>query len=653
MNHFQDYGGFSQPKPSRHKLSRILDVLPMNPEGIQGWVPSEPRQNRQVAQNGDSQKIPSGDRMRMTLIRNNSPHEGFPRINRAEEYKKSQRGPRNVRPNRFQRKTRKQHHNKFDTNICNSDMTFQECELAILRDAVDRSDKLKGKDMADNEDVRKILRILEDFIIEKKVLLYGGTAINNILPKYAQFYDRTTEIPDYDFYSPDALIHAKELADIYYKKGYIEVEAKSGIHFGTFKVYVNFIPVADITQMHQQLYKTLMKDSIIISKMHYAPPDYLRMSMYLELSRPAGDLTRWEKVLKRLNLLNKYYPLKVKNEGIEDDKIDFHTSIIENSSRNDELYIQTRNCFIDQGVVFFGGYASSLYSQYMPEEQRKKLKKYPDYDVLSTEPKECATILKEYLHRNGFKYIKLIEHSKIGEVIPFHIEVKVEGKTIAFIYKPIACHNYNKIHIKDREINIATIDTILTFYLSFWYAGMDYYDKDRLLYMVKYLFDVEQHNRLSQRGLLKRFSIDCYGKQLTLTDLRSEKAEKYKEFVKNRKSKEYEMWFLKYYPNKKREDNRKETKKSEGFSEPHSGIFPKVKPRSFIDVTERSSVKSTNDVKTPEKEEQSTKTPQEQDELFTKRYIGSPKLSRKKKIKQSNSLLHFITQKNRESEFLF
>ena len=58
MNHFQDYGGFSQPKPSRHKLSRILDVLPMNPEGIQGWVPSEPRQNRQVAQNGDSHKIP-------------------------------------------------------------------------------------------------------------------------------------------------------------------------------------------------------------------------------------------------------------------------------------------------------------------------------------------------------------------------------------------------------------------------------------------------------------------------------------------------------------------------------------------------------------------------------------------------------------------
>ena len=33
------------------------------------------------------------------------------------------------------------------------------------------------------------------------------------------------------------------------------------------------------------------------------------MSAYLELSRPFGDVSRWEKVLKRLTLLNKHYPL--------------------------------------------------------------------------------------------------------------------------------------------------------------------------------------------------------------------------------------------------------------------------------------------------------------------------------------------------------
>ena len=34
---------------------------------------------------------------------------------------------------------------------------------------------------------------------------------------------------------------AIELADIYYKEGFTEVEAKAGMHFGTYKVYVNFI----------------------------------------------------------------------------------------------------------------------------------------------------------------------------------------------------------------------------------------------------------------------------------------------------------------------------------------------------------------------------------------------------------------------------
>ena len=50
---------------------------------------------------------------------------------------------------------------------------------------------------------------------------------------------------------------AKKLADIYYEKGFSEVEAKAGMHPGTFKVYVNYIPVADITQMDLDLFKSI------------------------------------------------------------------------------------------------------------------------------------------------------------------------------------------------------------------------------------------------------------------------------------------------------------------------------------------------------------------------------------------------------------
>jgi hypothetical protein len=174
--------------------------------------------------------------------------------------------------------------------------TYEEKELEILRQAVDQVENRKGVEVMRDPEVKKIISIVEKFIADKKLVCYGGTAINNILPEDAQFYNKDIELPDYDFYSDNALDHAKELADIYYKAGYEDVEAKSGVHHGTYKVFVNFTGIADITQMEPDLFKAISKDAIIKSGIRYAPPDFLRMAMYLELSRPDGDVSRWEKV---------------------------------------------------------------------------------------------------------------------------------------------------------------------------------------------------------------------------------------------------------------------------------------------------------------------------------------------------------------------
>ena len=432
---------------------------------------------------------------------------------------------------------------KFHNEHCDNKMTFEECEMAILRHAVEETEKLKGQTRVNSPEIKKMLVIVEDFIIHKKLVCYGGTAINNILPKYAQFYDHDLEIPDYDFFSADALNDAKELGDIYYAAGYKDVEAKAGVHMGTFKVFVNFIPIADITMMHKELYDSISKESILIAGIHYAPPDYLRMAMYLELSRPAGEVSRWEKVLKRLTLLNEHYPL---NLGKRCDKIDFHTT---DYTLDERLHFLIRDSLIDQGAIFFGAYAMTLYQNTLHETGEKK-ESVPDFDVIIENPEKCALILKEHLEREKYKNIRTIKHEAIGEIIPEHIELCVGKESVAFIYKPIACHNYNKIVRGNQEINIASIDTIMTFYLSFMYADMPYYNKDRLGCMAKFLFDIQQKNRLEQRGILKRFSIDCYGKQPTLEDMRSEKAEKYKELKNDHDNKEYEMWFLKYVPDK-------------------------------------------------------------------------------------------------------
>jgi hypothetical protein len=427
--------------------------------------------------------------------------------------------------------------------ICDKELTFEECELAILRQAVDKAEKIQGEKRISSPAIQRIIQIVENFARKNNVICYGGTAINNILPEEDQFYNKDIEIPDYDFYSPNALNDAIKLSDIYVNEGFSEVEAKSGQHHGTYKVYVDFIPVADISYIPKELFDSIKKEAIEIDNILYSPPNLLRMGMYLELSRPQGDVSRWEKVLKRLSLLNKNYPLK----GKECMQIDFQRKISDNKSSN-VIYDVVKEAFVEQGVIFFGGYALSLYSQYMPEELRRKLQKIPDFDVLSENPLETAKFVQEKLSDIGINDVKIIRRPGIGEIVAPNYEIKVANDTIAFIYEPLACHSYNIIKQDDLQVKIATIDTILSFYLAFLYANRPYYDKDRILCMANFLFDVQEKNRLTQHVLLKRFSLNCMGHQQTIEEMRAEKAQKYIELKNKKDSKEYQEWFLRYRP---------------------------------------------------------------------------------------------------------
>ena len=431
-----------------------------------------------------------------------------------------------------------------DKKICKN-LSFAECELAILRIAVDEAQEKMGKRIVNSEDIQKIIDIVEEFIKKKKLICYGGTAINNILPEEDQFYDKDVEVPDYDFFSINALNDAKELADIYYKKGFLDVEAKSGQHPGTYKVYVNYMAVADITFIHEEIYNVIKKDSISIGSILYAPPNFLRMSMYLELSRPAGDISRWEKVLKRLLLLNKNYPIT----SLKCDDIDFQRKM-DNKITEENIFETLKNTLINQGVVFFGGFANTLYSYYMPKNLRKKLENISDFDVLSNKPEVTSEVVKERLNDIGVKNVIIVKHDAVGEIVPEHYEIKVGKDSVLFIYKPIGCHSYNVLFLKGKKIKVATIDTMLSLYLAFLYSDRPYYNQfiDRILCMSKFLFDVQQKNRLAQKGLLKRFSITCYGHQDSLEEIKSKKALKYKELKNSKNKKLFDEWFLSYKP---------------------------------------------------------------------------------------------------------
>ena len=442
------------------------------------------------------------------------------------------------------------------TDILLNTIYYENRELELLKNAMDVEAKKRGERIAQNPIMKNIIDVLEKFIHDKKLVCYGGTAINNILPKQDQFYNRNIEIPDYDFFSSNAMNDAKELADIYFKQGFSSVEAKAGVHYGTYKVFVNFFQIADITQIDSKLFSSLKKNAITKEGILYCPPNFLRMAMYLELSRPSGDISRWEKVLKRLNLLNKNYPLK----AINCDPDSFAKSLSARSYNKQYFHEKDKIQDVIKSVaalssssssdklVLIGGYAFSLYSRYLKHQERAYLTENPIFDMLSFNPDKTAKLIKEKLEAADIRDVSIEKKPSVSEYLSTHYEIKIGSQPVVYLFKPLACHSYHTIKVDNKIYRVATIDTMLSFYLLFLYIDRPYFNPRRILCMCEYLFKIQQKNRVKLRGILRRFSVTCYGKQKTIEDIRNEKTEQFKRLKNKRKTREYDKWFLRYNP---------------------------------------------------------------------------------------------------------
>jgi hypothetical protein len=100
------------------------------------------------------------------------------------------------------------------------------------------------------------------------------------------------------------------------------------------------------------------------------------------------------------------------------------------------------------------------------------------------------------------------------------------------------------------------METILSFYLAFLFLKKSKYKLNRLLCISSFLYRMMRRRKPDTDGIFKRFNINCIGKQLTFEMMRSEKAVKYNELRKNRHSRDFEWWFLRYIPHIKKEEQK-------------------------------------------------------------------------------------------------
>ena len=404
-----------------------------------------------------------------------------------------------------------------------------------LQIAIDKANERINYESAHNDELLRALSVVQGFIKRKKRICYGGTAMNAILPESRRFYDPDTDLPDYDFYTPTAEKDVDELVNDLKRAGFKDVYHKVGMHAGTKKILVNFVAVADVSEISPELFAIMYRRSIADNGMHYTDPDVLRMMMYLEISRPRGEVDRWTKVFERLQLINQEFPIKA---GCSDEKRQRHAKVISADIRKKIL-----DFCIEHQRILCNGPLASIYSQGI-RQGKAKFVVGPGGPLLftSSDPKSDASALRNIINNDE---IKLYLHPERGELVPLRIELRMGDDPICMFVEETACHSFNKIPLPDkRKINIASLEFLITLYLSihiFTNHSSDYLG-ERIVCQVKKFMGLALENYRASRSMFPAFSLSCQGHQVGYASLlkakvQRVKAEKEKQEKKTKRAK--------------------------------------------------------------------------------------------------------------------
>lgn len=385
-----------------------------------------------------------------------------------------------------------------------------------LEQVVDQAMLRIDLESAQNPELRRAIHIVETFLAKSGRVCYGGQAINAQLPQKDQFYDPNRSLPDYDFFSPDAEHDTAKLIDDLKNAGYNEISKRIGIHDGTIKIYVNYTAIADISQMIPEFYEIIYKKSIVVSGIHYADPLFLRMLMFLELSRPRGQVERWEKVFDRLTLLDKAYPLfKCKNKYPQ----------IEQSKEAEKLRPTIIRYMIKHNRAFMG---ADIHALYKASGEGKSIETRTQFLLKGAAPVVffSPNAEKDAQHLSDTTGSLIEDVLGYQNMLPAMMVLKKDDITVCVIVQEEACHSTITIPLtKGRHLKMASLDTLLTFLIGLYYRPDTLLmTQESLLCWIRHYIDLSNRYKTRPTKLFPSFSIECSGYQTTFASLLRAKA---------------------------------------------------------------------------------------------------------------------------------
>jgi hypothetical protein len=423
---------------------------------------------------------------------------------------------------------------EIDQTRINSDILDKEKftkQIDIIKQASELAQSKIDYASAHDDNIIRAIDVVEEFLRKKHRLCYGGQAINAHLPAKYKFYDPEFSIPDYDFFTPNHESDIATLVKDLKKAGFTEISVREGMHDGTIKVYVDYIPIADMTLIDSKLYNILSKREYKTDGISYLDANSLRMLMYLELSRPRGEVGRWPKVYERLLLFNEFSPVKqckisrsAFRGGLTHQQVNYTLSFI----------IENKRIFAGADLLHF--YNTALKTKKKGTQWIFSSKKpiiFFSPDILSD-----SKILREefsFLNKQGKKQetddslaisntpITIKTYTSRGvDLIPSMKVITHEKKSLVFIIDQTACHSYFNIPLADSKVmRIASMDTLITLYFGLGLIDSNFYDMGSMECLANNLVktSIESRKNGGDDFAFPFVSIKCAGHQTSLPSL--------------------------------------------------------------------------------------------------------------------------------------
>lgn len=392
-----------------------------------------------------------------------------------------------------------------------------------------------------------IQSIIHAFVKRRKVVVYGGAAINAMVPESAKFYGPDTPM-DWDMLCDAPQLLSMSLADLLHAAGH-RVKVINGLHFNTFRVMVDRSPVADFTYTPAHIFESLWAERKVLDGIPFAHPNFLRLAAYLELSHPKNFAERWVKVIPRLSLLNKYHPVKCQPA--------YSLQMPSRPTVAAKLVDALEEFLVDSDIIVLGLNASSLH---LAPRKRKIPWTFP-IDLLAADPADSAQKLHEILTTHVGLSVRAVMHKTRTDVVPDYTDMMLGDRLLARVYATTDCHSYHQL---SNGIKLGSLPTILQFVFVNLYmrpsssSPLDHQmDVGRMLCTAQALVDAAEAAPTTHRRYEVLTPDDCIGEASTFEEAKRARAEMHKQVKGNRFSDDFLKFYFFFDPARTKEETKK------------------------------------------------------------------------------------------------